>query len=106
MQGVSLVPLLKGRDQKNWRQSLYYHYHEGGGHGVARHEGVKTARHKLIHFYEKDEWELYDLMEDPKELKSVYDQPEYAKIQGRMRRELDRLRKEYEVPTSVYQALK
>ena len=73
---------------------------------MARHEGVKAARHKLIRFYEKDEWELYDLKEDPKELKSVYDQPEYAKIQGRMRRELDRLRKEYEVPTSVYQALK
>ena len=106
MQGVSLLPLFRGESPKDWRKSLYYHYHEGGGHGVARHEGVKTARHKLIRFYDKDEWELYDLKQDPKELKSVYNQTEYLKVQKRMTSELNRLRKEYEVPNLVYKPWK
>ena len=77
MQGVSLVPLLKGNKPKNWRNSLYYHYHEGGGHGVARHEGVKTARHKLIHFFDKGEWELFDLKNDPDETTNLATNPNY-----------------------------
>jgi arylsulfatase A-like enzyme len=106
MQGVSLVPLLKGEKPKDWRKSLYYHYHEGGGHGVARHEGVKTARHKLIHFFDKEEWELFDLKNDPDEMKSVYGNPDYAKVQARLLQELKRLKKEYEVPAMVYQSHK
>jgi arylsulfatase A-like enzyme len=106
MQGVSLVPLLKGEKQTDWRKSLYYHYHEGGGHGVARHEGVKTLRHKLIHFFDKGEWELFDLKNDPDEMKSVYGNPDYAKVQAKLLRELERLKKEYEVPAIVYRSYK
>ena len=104
MQGVSLVPLLKGEKLKDWRKSLYYHYHEGGGHGVARHEGVKTARYKLIHFFDKREWELFDLKNDPDEMKSVYGNPDYAKVQARLLQELKRLKKEYVVPAMVYKS--
>jgi arylsulfatase A-like enzyme len=106
MQGTSLVPLFKGDRPSDWRKSLYYHYHEGGGHGVARHEGVKTERHKLIHFYEKDEWELFDLRKDPDEMKSVYGDPDHAKVQARLLKELERLKKEYEVPEIVYKSHK
>ena len=106
MQGVSLVPLLKNEKPENWRKSLYYHYHEGGGHGVARHEGVKTERHKLIHFFDKKEWELFDLKKDPDEMTSVYGNPEYSKIQARLINELNRLKKEYEVPAIVYKSNK
>ena len=104
MQGVSLVPLLKNEKPKGWRKSLYYHYHEGGGHGVARHEGVKTERHKLIHFYDKKEWELFDLKKDPDERTSVYGNPEYSKVQAKLLKELDLLKKEYEVPAFVYKS--
>ena len=104
MQGVSLVPLLKNEKPKDWRKSLYYHYHEGGGHGVARHEGVKTERHKLIHFYDKKEWELFDLKKDPDERTSVYGNPEYSKVQAKLLKELDLLKKEYEVPAFVYKS--
>ena len=46
MQGKSLVPLLKGKTPKDWRDSLYYHYYEypGGYHSVRRHEGVFDGR--------------------------------------------------------------
>jgi arylsulfatase A-like enzyme len=65
MQGRSLVPLLQGRSPDDWRASFYYHYYEFPAvHSVRRHYGVRDQRYKLIHFYNLDEWELYDLAED------------------------------------------
>jgi arylsulfatase A-like enzyme len=106
MQGRSLVPLLKGKTPADWRTSFYYHYYEyPGAHSVRRHYGVTDGRYKLIHFYPNrwdpdpiDEWELYDLESDPKELKSVYGRPEYAAVQERLEKELARLRRELKVP--------
>jgi len=98
MQGESLVPLMKGETPKTWRTSLYYHYYEGGGHGVRRHEGVSTKQYKLIHFYGNDEyWELYDLQADPHEMKSVYGDPKYKEIQAELHGELETLKKKYKV---------
>ena len=72
MQGHSLVPVLKGKTPKDWRNSMYYHYYEfPGAHSVRRHYGVRTQRHKLIHFYNLDAWELFDLEKDPNELQSA-----------------------------------
>jgi arylsulfatase A-like enzyme len=101
MQGRSLVPMLKGQTPKNWRQSFYYHYYEYPAvHSVARHYAVVTDRYKLVHFYQTDTdyWELFDLKEDPKELRSVYDHPKYAKVQKELQAELTRLRAEYRLP--------
>lgn len=101
MQGKSLVPILSGKSPSQWRQSFYYHYYEfPGWHDVRRHYGVTDGRHKLIHFYEKDlnEWELFDLKKDPNEMKSVYGQANYADVQSKLVKELDRLRKELKVP--------
>lgn len=104
MQGMSLVPLLKGKTPRDWRKSLYYHYYEyPGAHSVRRHEGVTTQRYKLIRFYGKDvpdneEWELYDLKSDPKEMKSLYRDPTQAKRVTRLKAELERLREQYQVP--------
>jgi arylsulfatase A-like enzyme len=101
MQGRSLVPLLEGRIPADWRRSLYYHYYEyPGPHNVRRHYGVVTDRYKLVHFYEPDinYWELFDLASDPRELQSVYGQPDHARVQQELERELARLRKDLNVP--------
>ncbi len=98
MQGRSLLPLLRGDVVWDWRKSFYYHYYEGGGHGVPRHYGVRGQSHKLIHYYETDEWELFDLEEDPHELHNVYDNQIYAHVQNRLHQELNRLRQELKVP--------
>jgi len=98
MQGVSLVPLLRGETPEDWRKSVYYRYYEHPAvHMVHRHEGVRTNRYKLIHFYRLGEWELYDLERDPDELRSVYQDPEYAEIRRRLERQLAELRKRYDV---------
>ena len=57
IQGMSLVPLLKGKGQgakgKKWRDAIYYHYYEfPAEHMVKRHYGIRTSRYKLIHFYQ------------------------------------------------------
>jgi arylsulfatase A-like enzyme len=96
MQGASLVPIFKGESPEDWRDSVYYHYYEfPGPHSVAKHNGVRTDRYKLIHFYDLKEWELFDLEKDPNELKSVYDDPEYAEVQKEMKAELERLKEKY-----------
>lgn len=104
MQGKSLVPLLEGNTPADWRDSLYYHYYEyPGPHSVRRHEGVFDGRWKLIKFYGRDvpggeQWELYDLENDPSEMKNIYSNPEYrAKIES-LKTELGRLKEQYQVP--------
>jgi arylsulfatase A-like enzyme len=99
MQGRSIVPLLKGKTPPDWRHSIYYHYYEyPGEHMVPRHYGVRTDRYKLIHYYQTDEWELFDLEKDPHELTNLYQDPGYAAVQQELKRELARLRAAYRVP--------
>lgn len=99
MQGVSLAPLLRNdKSDKSWkRKSLYYHFYEyPGEHAVRRHYGIRGERYKLIHFYgDMDYWEMYDLQADPQELNNIYGKPEYAKLQKRLHKELNKLRKQY-----------
>jgi arylsulfatase A-like enzyme len=96
MQGMKLQPLLEGNADA-WRDALYYHYYEYPGiHMVKRHYGIKTKRHKLIHFYhDVDEWEMYDLKADPQEMRNVYGMPEYAEIQQKLHARLAELQKQY-----------
>ena len=100
MQGVSLLPLLKGETPEDWRSSLYYHYYEfPAEHSVKRHYGVRNDRYKLIHFYNDiDEWELYDLQQDPHELNNLYGNPAYQEVTDQMMHELDSLQIMYDDP--------
>jgi hypothetical protein len=72
---------------------------------VARHYGVTDAKHKLIHYYELGEWELFDLKADPDELNSVYGEPEYADKQKELKKELERLREYYQVGADPVEVL-
>ncbi len=98
MQGVSLVPILKGEEPEDWRKSLYYHFYENtDDHAVSRHYGVRTDRYKLIRFYDPvDAWEMYDMQSDPGEMKNVYDDAAYAEAREELTAELARLRETYQ----------
>jgi len=94
MQGRSLVPLLRGRAPANWRTSMYYrYYHDPGHHNTRAHYGVRTMTHKLIYFWKKDQWELFDLRTDPYELHNLYGQPGHEEITAALKAELLRLKK-------------
>jgi arylsulfatase A-like enzyme len=106
MQGESLQPVLRGEHPTDWRRSMYYRYweHLSDPHQVVAHYGVRTASHKLVYYYGQacgapgavdearpPEWELFDLLADPKELYSRYGDPEYAEVVAMLTAELDRL---------------
>ncbi|MEE4311892.1 MAG: sulfatase [candidate division KSB1 bacterium] len=98
MQGKSLRRMAGGGEPNEWRDSIYYHYYEypHGWHDAKRHYGIRTSRYKLIHFYHDiDAWELYDLKEDPHEMRNLYDDPDYSDIVDQLKNELARLQKKY-----------
>jgi len=96
IQGESLTPLFEGNNTE-WRDQLYYHYYEyPAEHAVKRHYGIRTNRYKLIHFYyDIDEWELYDLENDPQEMMNLYNDPDYTEIRDSLHQELEDLREHY-----------
>lgn len=95
LQGRSLVPLLRG-ESPAWRDAIYYHYYEYPSvHMVPRHRGVRTQTHKLIHFYNFDEWEFYDLINDPGEQKNLYFDPNHAEKIAELKNQLEKSAKEY-----------
>lgn len=92
MHGKSLVPLLRGEKPNDWRDSVYYrYYHDPGHHNTRAHYGVRTATHKLIHYWKKDAWELYDLVNDPTEQKNLIDDPAQAATLSALKAEISRL---------------
>ena len=101
MQGCSLKPILEneGKTPENWRKAVYYHYYEyPGEHSVKRHYGIRTMDFKLIHFYyDIDEWEMYDLRNDPKEMMNVCDKPEYFTQKQELIELLKKIQSEYNV---------
>ena len=100
IQGVSLVPLLKGEHPDTWRDALYYHFYEyPAEHMVKRHYGIRTDRYKLIHFYNDiNEWELFDLRSDPQELHNLYGQEGYETVTEDLKSRLLELQEQYDDP--------
>jgi len=84
--GLSLVPLLKKPDATLDRDTLYWHY----PHYYPTTSPVSSIRQgdwKLLHYYEDDHVELFDLADDLGESKDLAKaRPELA---GKLRKQLD-----------------
>jgi arylsulfatase A-like enzyme len=94
MQGESVMKLASG-DRPQWREEWLYDYYEWPGpERVRPHRGVRTKTHKLIHYYlEPEEFELYDLKNDPGERNNLYGDPAHAAMQAELTASLERLLK-------------
>jgi len=93
MQGRSLLPVLRGKTPADWRTSVYYrYYHDPGHHNTAAHYGVRTPTHKLIYYWKKNQWELFDLVNDPSEMHNLYGQQGFEKVTASLKTELARLK--------------
>ena len=99
IQGASLKPVLEneGKTPADWRKAAYYHYYEyPAEHSVKRHYGIRTQDFKLIHFYNDiDEWEMYDMKADPREMNNIFGKAEYAKKQKELMQLLEETQKQY-----------
>jgi len=68
---------------------------------VPRQYGIRTKRYKLIHFYQFDQWEFYDLETDPDELHNLYGKKEHAELITGLKKQLKALREHYDDRTDI-----
>jgi arylsulfatase A-like enzyme len=107
VQGRSFRPILRGQAPPDWREAMYYRYFMHlAHHNVYAHYGIRTRRHKLIYYYEREpdppEWELFDLQNDPHELASVYHHPAHQDVVRDLKGQLRQLRTELRDTTNPW----
>jgi arylsulfatase A-like enzyme len=82
-EGRSLLPLALGQDSGDWREDLLYEYYWEFNYPM--------TPTKLIQYHGVwDIEELYDLRNDPREMKNLIDDPEYLEVRVKLRKELHR----------------
>jgi len=124
---------LGGTTPRKWRKSMYYRYWmHMAHHNVPAHYGIRTERYKLIFFYglglgmvgqttsktldnegpdldlfkpTEPGWELYDLKNDPQELRNLYDDPDYKVIIKKLKAQLLHAKKELDDTDEKYPEL-
>ena len=84
LDGVSVVPLLKGGKSLS-RKAIFWHYPHHHGSGSVPSAAVRAGDWKLIEFYEEQRIELYNLADDIGESRDL------AKAKPEKRRELTAL---------------
>ena len=60
---------------------------------VAKHYGIRGEKYKLIHYHQFDEWELFDLENDPLEQTNLYDDTLDSSIREKLKIQLMEKRK-------------
>ena len=64
LDGESILPVLRHTGEME-REAIYFHYPNYAFHGENRlGSAIRQGDYKLIHFYDKDEVELYDVVND------------------------------------------
>ena len=99
MQGVSLKPVLEGKEEKV-RDTFYYHFYRHTD-AIPEIVGVRTERYKLICYPGMDktvQWELFDLSKDSDEMNNLYSNPEYQDVLNVMETKLRSTVKAYDDP--------
>ncbi|WP_455168759.1 sulfatase family protein [Aegicerativicinus sediminis] len=98
MHGKSFASNLEGEVSTKIRDAMYYHYYEFPyWHHIQPHYGIRTEKYTLAHFYYNiDVWELYDLENDPDQLKNVINDPQYATVVSELKKKLNGLMDEFE----------
>jgi arylsulfatase A-like enzyme len=91
LDGRSLLPLFSDPGLE-WGRDILLERGPGQGYlGARQYTGIHTPRYVYVE-YRNGERELYDLANDPDELKSRHDDPAYAGIQSELARRLAVLR--------------
>ena len=98
MQGESMVKLVSGKKDKSWRKSMLFEYYvdDAWPYAGPNQVAVRTDKYKLIdNFLEDDIDELYDLVNDPGEMKNLINDDNYNNVEKELREESIKLQKKY-----------
>ncbi len=91
LQGRSLIPIIDGTVQ-DWRKSFLVEYYSDTVFPrivTMGYKAVRNERYKYIHYVDLEGMdELYDLQNDPYELKNVINDPEASDVLEQMKAEL------------------
>ncbi len=91
MQGRSMVPLLQGKSQKDWRQSQFYTYW-----GAPNHYGIRTERYTYLKIAGHPA-ELFDRQVDPNEIHNLAGNTENKPVVERLEKELQKQIREVDI---------
>jgi arylsulfatase A-like enzyme len=86
IEGISLVPLLKGRNYLP-REGIYWHFPHYGNQGGTPCSSIRSGDYKLIKFYEDNHLELYNLQHDIGEKHNHSES--YPEVTDKLVKELD-----------------
>jgi len=98
MQGESMLKLISGKKDKSWRKSMLFEYYvdDAWPYAGPNQVAVRTNEYKLIdNFLEDDIDELYDLKNDPGEMKNLINDSSYDLVEKELREESIKLQKQY-----------
>lgn len=96
-QGTSIMPLVRGKKQRRWRNDFFCEHLMNHG-AIPKWEGIRGQRYVYARYFEQQPaYEfLHDLETDPDQLRNFASDPKYADILARMRTRCDNLRDRYE----------
>ena len=105
MDGVSLVPLMNGEEIPE--RTLYWHYPHYGNQGGEPSSIIRKGDWKLIHYWEDNRNELYNLDKDGKEFQDV--STDNKELVNQMEKQLflwlEEMNAEFPLPDKEYNAL-
>jgi arylsulfatase A-like enzyme len=95
MQGKSILPLFDKSKKIDWRKEFLFTYWRDLVPNIPRITAVRNKEYVYSVYPDLDQDELYDVKNDPYEMKNLATSPEYASTVQEMKGELAKLKKEY-----------
>ena len=84
-QGRTLIPILYNKTPDNWRTDFYCEHHMNNKL-IPKWYGVRGSQYTYANYYEEKFEFLYDLKNDPLQIRNLAEDPEYSKILKKMQK--------------------
>ena len=91
VQGLDYSATFLGKSREQRDAAFLFNVHRGGGPGTDW-RGIRTKEWTYAYHYSGD-WVMYDLKNDPYQLKNLVDDPKFAAKKNQLREQLESMRK-------------
>jgi len=105
--GVSLKPVLSGKTKQLKRKDVYWHYPHYHIEGASPYSAIRDGNWKLIHIYETNKYELYNLKDDIGETNDIASQyPKKVKeLDKKLNKWIKKMDAQMPIPNPNYKGL-